>query len=230
MPPRLPRHLRPPPSPSTSSTALGTAYEHHCLRFLSSPPLSLSGLLRVGGAGDKGVDLRGWWDLPASAIGSDGMIGMEQEWTRSRSRRRTPVVVQCKAESRALGPRVVRELEGVLGYEARPLSSSTIASAPSNGSRTVALLLSLSGFSAAATQHAAASRVPMGLIHLPFRYAVTGEVEEKEGMEERESSEAVSVSCNKALSELLGREFRVGVRREMGGRGKRAEIRWEGLS
>lgn len=136
--------------------------------------------------------------------------------------------MQCKAESRPLGPRAVRELEGVLGYEARP--SSSPSRPPLAPSRTIALLLSLSGFSAAAAGHAAASRVPIGLIHLPFRYAAGGAAEggAAEGAPSREV-EAVSVSWNRALRELLGREFRVGVRREMEGGGKRAEVKWEGL-
>lgn len=72
----------------------------------------------------------------------------------------------------------------------------------------------------------------MGLIHLPFHYHLAGTEEagrdEEEGAPSREG-EAVSVSCNKALREALGREFSVGVRREMGGGGKRAEVRWDGL-
>ncbi|RKP07157.1 hypothetical protein THASP1DRAFT_31029 [Thamnocephalis sphaerospora] len=52
-----------------------------------------------GGAGDRGVDLRGHWYLPAGG-------------TRV-AETRLPIVGQCKRLSRVLGPMAVRELAGV---------------------------------------------------------------------------------------------------------------------
>lgn len=65
-------------------------------------------LQKVGGKGDSGVDLRGWWHLPPLGSESDSVGGR---------RRRIRVIAQCKAESKTMGPRVVRELEGTLGWD-----------------------------------------------------------------------------------------------------------------
>jgi hypothetical protein len=62
-------------------------------------------LTQVGGAGDGGVDLRGWWTIPK--LGSTSMS----------EGRRLRVLGQCKAERKALGPRIVRELEGVMAHQ-----------------------------------------------------------------------------------------------------------------
>jgi hypothetical protein len=61
-------------------------------------------MTQVGGAGDGGVDLRGWWTIPRTA-GSES------------TSRRLRVLGQCKAERKALGPRIVRELEGVMAHQ-----------------------------------------------------------------------------------------------------------------
>ena len=46
-------------------TDIGRAFEIHSLRFLNHQ-LHMS-LRRVGGAGDGGIDLRGWWHIPSDA-------------------------------------------------------------------------------------------------------------------------------------------------------------------
>jgi hypothetical protein len=65
-------------------------------------------MTQVGGAGDGGVDLRGWWTIPRT--GSEGS-------TSTNNSRRLRVLGQCKAERKALGPRIVRELEGVMAHQ-----------------------------------------------------------------------------------------------------------------
>lgn len=82
---------------------IGRAFELHCLRFLQEQ--MYMELTQVGGAGDGGVDLRGWWTVPRSPS-SDGSAS-----------RRLRVLGQCKAERKALGPRIVRELEGVMAHQ-----------------------------------------------------------------------------------------------------------------
>jgi len=82
---------------------IGRAFELHCLRFLQEQ--MYMELTQVGGAGDGGVDLRGWWSVPRTT-GSDGSTS-----------RRLRVLGQCKAEQKALGPRIVRELEGVMAHQ-----------------------------------------------------------------------------------------------------------------
>jgi hypothetical protein len=92
-----------------TTTALGTLYETHCLQSLVAllPGLQLE---KVGGAGDRGVDLRGWLRLNQldRATGSNDAVSDES----------LRVVVQCKstnaASSKKLGPVVLREVEGVL--------------------------------------------------------------------------------------------------------------------
>lgn len=86
-------------------------------------------LRRVGGKDDGGVDILGWWWLPitshahghghASSIApaapvstsggmADGLLSKRDYRTRIR------VVAQCKDEKKKVGPKYVRELEGVL--------------------------------------------------------------------------------------------------------------------
>ena len=154
-----------------STTAIGKAFERHTVKFLNH---HLNMCVReVGGAGDGGIDIRGWWFVPAHArqgggvntdpkqrqmldeqaqrdweqelreiragvpgwgklvdelgseeIREDGQTGEDTDsgeedmldrlagdmgaWTRLR------VIGQCKAEKKAVGARVVRELDGVI--------------------------------------------------------------------------------------------------------------------
>lgn len=129
-----------------SNHAIGRAFELATLKFLSRAPFELQGLVRVGGAYDNGVDLRGWW--PPSSPETKGQGGP-----------RWGVVVQCKAERSRIGPGVVRELEGVVGSQA---SRTTTRSSQT----TIGILVSLNGFSEEATRRAEASLVPLALVHL----------------------------------------------------------------
>ena len=49
----------------TSTVAIGKAFENHSMKFLNHH-LNMC-VRRVGGAGDEGIDLRGWWYVPAGA-------------------------------------------------------------------------------------------------------------------------------------------------------------------
>lgn len=127
-----------------SPVHIGTAFEAHSLRFLNHH-LNMS-LRRIGGPGDDGVDLSGWWYVPSNAkrfekqknpSGASSISSqMEEEATALPSEftagfegigsvqpefgmiglRRVKVVAQCKAESKKLSARAVRELEGVMGH------------------------------------------------------------------------------------------------------------------
>ena len=81
-----------------STYYVGTLYEYTVLRALRTLNISLH---RTGGTDDRGVDLRGRWLLPKHTHYSDGI----------------PVIVQCKAEKRPMGPRYLRELEGATATE-----------------------------------------------------------------------------------------------------------------
>ncbi|EIW71554.1 hypothetical protein TREMEDRAFT_27243 [Tremella mesenterica DSM 1558] len=161
-----------------STHEIGKAFELHALRFCNRH-LGMS-LRAVGGAGDGGVDLRGWWYLPSFNI-SPALVKLAQneeisshlthpekvtsafEPTSSDRMRRLRVVAQCKAERKVVGPRAVRELEGVMAH-LRAGYDNTENELKTN---TMAILLSQSGFTPAAMQHAIRSGAPMMLVHLP---------------------------------------------------------------
>ena len=63
-----------------SAVAIGTAFEK--LTALTLKPIGMN-LVRVGGSGDKGIDLIGTWTLPNS-------LGFPS----------IPVMIQCKKESK----------------------------------------------------------------------------------------------------------------------------------
>ena len=92
---------------SISAVARGTAYEFACMTTLHGW-LGMQ-LYRTGGAGDRGIDLSGWWEPhtfgPVHSIRPDII---------SKPSPRIRILVQCKAESRQVGPNVVRELEGTM--------------------------------------------------------------------------------------------------------------------
>ena len=90
-----------------SATEIGLAYENHCLAYVNH--VMHMSLRRVGRAGDGGVDLRGRWWLPSGA--KRATPGSEERIGHTRCLR---VIGQCKAEKKPLGPRVIRELEGVM--------------------------------------------------------------------------------------------------------------------
>ena len=111
---------------STSSTYyVGTLYEYTVAAVLARYNLVLH---RCGGGDDKGIDLRGSWALPSGD--------------------KLPVIAQCKAESRKLGPRHVREIEGASLMESRD---------------TLAILVTLLDYTKAAQRQVMSSSRPLAL-------------------------------------------------------------------
>ncbi|KAL2036621.1 hypothetical protein N7G274_010647 [Stereocaulon virgatum] len=92
-------HARSTNLSSTSTVHVGTSYEYLCAHTL--PRLGFKNIVRTGGRSDRGIDLLGHWQIPASQFSAS--------LTRS-----IPVIVQCKALSRKPGPELIRELEGAL--------------------------------------------------------------------------------------------------------------------
>ncbi|TNY17475.1 hypothetical protein DMC30DRAFT_106692 [Rhodotorula diobovata] len=213
--------LRPPasrPSPSPSTVALGTAFERATASYLAhAAQFRLESLVRVGGAGDKGVDLRGRWQ-PAPLLDSPAS---SQQSPHLSSDTAYPVIVQCKAEATAVGPSTVRELEGTLVSQPQPRRASsqpTTALAPPH----IGVLVALRGFTAAAARHARASTLPLALVHLEprnVREMVRSGGTQGEGEGAGARVRLVSASRNRALEELLsGREAEVeGRSNEVGG-------------
>jgi hypothetical protein len=89
-----PRHTRCSSSSNSNSNPQRTDYVFQGTQFERAVATALEGMggftvLRCGGAGDRGVDLRARLTPPG-----------------------IPVLVQCKLVTSPLGPRVIRELEG----------------------------------------------------------------------------------------------------------------------
>lgn len=144
-----------------STVHRGTAFEHRAMLMLRDMSMSLT---RVGGRNDGGIDLQGWWWLPASTSPSNGGDPDFAADAAGIYRRRIRVLAQCKAERKKLGPNYVREMEGVLHrHFHRPASepSTTIATP------TIALLVSESIFTKATILCALSSPLPFLLLHLP---------------------------------------------------------------
>lgn len=157
--------------PRLSTVHQGNAFEERSLALLHKT-MSMS-LKRVGGREDGGIDLLGWWWLPAAT--NDPLLNHDNIATSSSSnRRRIRVIGQCKAEKKKLGPKFVRELEGVLF---RFLTSPfDIHNKPPDPEFTnpdtsqlpmVALLMSESEFTKSAILRTISSPIPFLLLHLP---------------------------------------------------------------
>ena len=157
-----------------STAARGKAYELACLRKLQD--WMCMRLYRTGGSGDRGMDLCGWW-TPSALVASKPSGTPSDTLSHAPDNASFRIVVQCKAERKAVGPAVVRELEGTLiralwdktqpmhvGVHDSPLATDLVA-APSD-TPLVGILTSLSGFSKHALLSARSSRVPLLLAHL----------------------------------------------------------------
>lgn len=76
----------------SSYVAKGAAYELKCMELLR---LYRFNLHSVGGKGDKGVDLKGTWDIDGSLM-------------------KITSFVQCKYQTRQISPAIFREFEGAV--------------------------------------------------------------------------------------------------------------------
>ncbi|KAJ3567873.1 hypothetical protein NP233_g6078 [Leucocoprinus birnbaumii] len=149
----------------------GTRFESRALALLEQR-MSMT-LRRVGGKGDGGMDLIGWWWLPH----------ISQDVLTTCHRRRIRIIAQCKAEKKKIGPKYIRELEGVL-HRYHTLSSLKTDPEPGTGPAqipaaipieaihyphipSIGLFLSESPFTKATVVYAQSSLIPLLLIHLP---------------------------------------------------------------
>ncbi|EKM76447.1 hypothetical protein AGABI1DRAFT_122610 [Agaricus bisporus var. burnettii JB137-S8] len=158
--------------PTLSNVHRGVNFETRSIGLLAEH-LSMS-LERVGGKGDGGVDMLGWWWIPDLSANMPSV----------NKRRRIRVLAQCKAEKRKIGPKYLRELEGVLYRhhtidllkESRGVVSSNL-DGPSQPTSlqdpepvqlpALGVFISESPFTQAAILHAQSSSIPLFLLHLP---------------------------------------------------------------
>lgn len=205
-----------------SASTLGRHYELATLSFLSSAPFYLFGLLHSanGRQGDKGVDLRGFWDSGFAKACSTAAARGELLPTLppppprdGGGRRRWDVVVQCKRwTTRQVGPDVVRELEGTAQRAARRPSQPRAPAAPQAPSPrpVLAILASLSGFTPGALDRAAQSATPLLLLHLPkVEPPIAGGAGCDDGRrvaEEVERYEPRRIEMNRAFREVVEEE------------------------
>lgn len=162
-----------------STVFLGTLYERYALSQL---PCILPGSLtlqRVGGAGDRGIDLQGWWHLPPT----------RETGTKPPLR----MLVQCKASAsteKKLGPVILREIEGVIARQRRRSQDEvdTVARGDetsecpqlllgSDRQPLVAIICSSSGFSKQTNVQTLALRAAhVILVHLPLPQDILDQV------------------------------------------------------
>ncbi|RPD65626.1 hypothetical protein L226DRAFT_237093 [Lentinus tigrinus ALCF2SS1-7] len=158
---------------STKATKLstvmkGTTFENRTLR-LAREHLSMS-LRRVGGAGDGGIDLQGWWWLPPECLHETLRAGLHADGATPATRLAIRVLAQCKAEVKKAGPRHIREFEGTILRHSAYLTANEGAGAETlYGTRkaVIGLFASTSPFTKASLLQAYSSPIPLALLHLP---------------------------------------------------------------
>ncbi|KAF9071901.1 hypothetical protein BDP27DRAFT_1321575 [Rhodocollybia butyracea] len=146
----------------SSTVFRGTSFENRCLLLLEKE-LGMS-LQRVGGKEDGGVDLSGWWWLPDVDIPDSPQNtneGVDRPFKRIR------ILGQCKAERKKIGPKYVRELEGVVGRYMALESDAAAKGTSKTPTPVIAIFLSESPFTKSAILRAMTSKAPFLLVYLP---------------------------------------------------------------
>ena len=95
----------------TSTTFSGTYYEYATQALLRRYGFELD---RVGGRGDRGVDLRGVWRICTATAGGDTAGADSDSSSKTEIQMEVPVIIQCKRLKSKVGPNLIRELEGAL--------------------------------------------------------------------------------------------------------------------
>ncbi|KAM5531393.1 hypothetical protein V8D89_014917 [Ganoderma adspersum] len=150
-----------------STVLKGVTFEQRSVGILRDH-LSMS-LRRVGGKGDGGIDLQGWWWLPSHCLAHTRSKDVQR--TPEEASNRTPLRVlgQCKAEEKKIGPRYIREFEGVVLRHSAYLATNESGGPVTSRLRSVVvgLFVSASPFTKASILEAYSSPIPLALMHLP---------------------------------------------------------------
>lgn len=172
------------------------------LSLNDTKPATLTDIAECAYGWRAGTLFRGEWYLSASkpkrAAGADPVLGDPEAVDEGIGRLR--VIAQCKAESKKLGPVILRELEGTL-HRARLDATSAMARASQPGEELaeldaplVGVLLAQSGFSKSTLIQALASPLPLILVHAHI--VPTG----SDAKDEAAPLTAAGIFANKALT------------------------------
>ena len=153
-----------------STTFTGTYYEYVTQALLRKYGFELT---RIGGRGDRGVDLKGYWRI-ATAGGST-----EEAQKKEKIESEISVVVQCKRLKGKVGPNLIRELEGA------------VATTGKKGGNTIGVLVGTRGATKGVREAMGRSRVGICWVMLEVEegggdmeeMAEEGEEEQKEGFD-----------------------------------------------
>lgn len=205
-----------PPTSTSTTVYRGTAFEHRAQHILQTH-LSMS-LRRVGGKSDGGIDLLGWWWLPPFGA-SDINV----------PRRRLRVIAQCKAEKKKIGPKFIREMEGVLhrylslspsfhSLDSRNQSTHTSPEAALQYPL-VALFISESPYTRSTILRAQSSPVPLFLLYIPPEPSYSDSVITEGSFDERIGSAVWNPALAGARGVLSG-DIEMRWERELRGSGR----------
>ncbi|KAI1798090.1 hypothetical protein LXA43DRAFT_978685 [Ganoderma leucocontextum] len=150
-----------------SAVLKGLNFEERSVGILRDH-LSMS-LRRVGGRGDLGVDLHGWWWLPSSCLSHTHSRDLSRASEEPSKRTPLRVLGQCKAEERKIGPRYIREFQGTVLRHSANLAANESGGPVTSPLRSVivGLFVSASPFTKASLLEAYSSPIPLALMHLP---------------------------------------------------------------
>ena len=152
---------------SLTTLAKGLNFESRTMGILRSH-LSIS-CRHVGGRGDGGIDLLGWWWLPHECLSHAVPQDVSQDTAARPIRTPLRVFAQCKAEEKKIGPRYIREFEGtILRNSLSHTAGESGGPAPSiSRNAAVGVFASTSPFTKASLLQAYSSPLPLVLMYLP---------------------------------------------------------------
>ena len=167
-------------------------------------------LNRVGGKGDGGIDLQGWWWLPSRCLRATSWP-QDTLISDGRTEGRVPlrVLAQCKAEEKKIGPRFIREFEGtILRFRTDDFAEDAAPdiTVRDEGVRrdVVGVFVSTSAFTKASLLRAYSSPVPLILMHLPAPPSIASAAEHDPDAHVQDISPLGAVVFNPALSAVNG--------------------------
>ncbi|EJF63792.1 hypothetical protein BD309DRAFT_962960 [Dichomitus squalens] len=152
---------------SLTTLAKGLSFESRTIGILREH-LSIS-CRHVGGRGDGGIDLLGWWWLPHECLSHAAYQDSSNPVENRPARTPLRIFAQCKAEEKKIGPRYVREFEGTILRNCLSQTAGESGGSVTGLSRNAAVgvFASTSPFTKASLLQAYSSPLPLVLLYLP---------------------------------------------------------------